>query len=259
MADKVVSIVQARTSSTRLPRKVLLDLGGKTVLEHVIRRAQCSKLTDRLVVATSVNPADLAIVKICADLGISVYCGSEEDPLQRYYQAARLFKAAHVVRLKADCPLIDPTIIDAAISSHLESGADYTSNTVLRTYPAGQDVEILTFAALRHIWRNARMMSDREHVTTYLTRCPDQLTSNHLKHRVDLSKKRWTMDRPEDYELILFIFERLYQQNPTFGMQQTLELLSHHPEMETINQHIDIAEGLAISRGADREVEPDCD
>jgi spore coat polysaccharide biosynthesis protein SpsF len=255
MSGKVVSIIQARTGSTRLPGKVLLDLEGRTVLEHVIARTRLSRLTDEVVVATSINRKDLAIVKICADLGISVFCGSEEDPLDRYYQTARVFRAAHVVRIKADCPLIDPEIIDEAISSHLASGADYTSNTIIRTYPAGQDVEILTFAAMKHVWQHANLMSDREHVTLYIPKHPEQFSSNHFQHPGDLSKKRWTMDRPEDYTLIRFIFQHLYKKNPTFGMRETLEFLSHHEEMETINQHIDIAEGVRISLSNEKEVE----
>jgi len=257
MSGKVVSIIQARTGSTRLPRKVVLDLEGKTVLEHVITRSRFSRLTDQLVVATSINREDLAIVKICTDLGVSVYCGSEEDPLERYYQAARLFKAAHVVRIKADSPLIDPEIIDQAIASHLESGADYSSNTIFRTYPAGQDVEVLTIEALKRVWREATLMSDREHVTIYIAGHPEQFRSNHFQHHTDLSGKRWTMDRPEDYTLIRFIYQHLYRRNPIFGMAETLELLSHHREMETINQHIDIAEGVLISQRNDRAVEFD--
>jgi spore coat polysaccharide biosynthesis protein SpsF len=110
MHNKVVAIIQARKGSTRLPSKVLLDLQGKTALEHVISRIQQSRLSRRMVVATAVNREDLPIVRLCADLGVSVYCGCAEDPLERYCQAARLFGAAHVVRIKADCPLIDPEI-----------------------------------------------------------------------------------------------------------------------------------------------------
>ena len=257
MPGKVVSLIQARTGSTRLPRKVLLDLEGKTVLEHVIARTRLSRLTDQLVVATTVNREDLAIVKICADLGISVYCGSEEDPLERYYRAAQLFNASHAVRIKADCPLIDPAIIDLAISSHLASEADYSSNTVIRTYPAGQDVEVLTFEALKRVRQLAARMSDREHITIYIARHPEQFSSNHFRHHTDLSGKRWTMDRPEDYALIRFIYQNLYPRNPIFGMEETLEFLSHHKEMEAINQHIDIAEGVLISQRNDREADSD--
>ena len=127
---KIIAIIQARLGSTRLPGKVLLDLEGKTVLEHVIRRVKSSKLVTDVIVATTINKADLKIVKLCANLGINVYCGSEDDVLDRYYQTARLFKADHIVRITSDCPLIDPLLIDEVITLHMQENADYTSNTI---------------------------------------------------------------------------------------------------------------------------------
>ena len=141
----IIAIIQARIGSTRLPRKVLMELEGKTVLERVVERVKYSKLIKDVVVATTILKDDLEIVKLCSNIGISVYCGSEENVLDRYYQTARLFKAEHIVRITSDCPLIDPKIIDEVINLHQRKKSDYTSNTIKKTYPDGQDVEIFTF------------------------------------------------------------------------------------------------------------------
>jgi spore coat polysaccharide biosynthesis protein SpsF len=252
--DKVLTIIQARKSSTRLPSKVLLDLEGKSVLEHVIFRLQRCKLAGELIVATTVNREDLQIVKRCAEIGIGVYCGCEEDPLERYYQAAGLFGGSHIIRIKADCPLIDPEIVDDAIRLHLESGADYTGNTLKRTYPIGQDVEILTYATLKRVWQNASLFSEREHITLYIPKHPDIFNIEHLEYAENLSGKRWTMDYPEDYELIRVIFKNLYPKDPAFGMRDVLDFLSRNPTLESLNSHISNDVGVQKSMHNDRTV-----
>lgn len=256
MHDKVLTIIQARKRSTRLPSKPLMDLAGRTVLEHVIDRVSQSKLTGELIVATTVNRADLSIVKLCADMGVSVYCGCEEDPLERYYQAARLFGCSHVVRIKSDCPLIDPEIIDEAIGVHLESGADYTTNTLQRTYPVGQDVEILTNETLRRLWQSAVLFSEREHITIHIANNPDSFKICHLKYGENLSDKRWTLDYPEDYELLRTIFNSIYHKNRDFRMKDILEFLSENPELEDLNVHIRADAGVQKSMREDRVVIP---
>lgn len=258
MLGKVLTIIQARKGSTRLPSKVLLDLEGKTVLEHVIYRTQQSRLTDELIVATTINREDLPIVKLCAELGVGVYCGCEDDPLERYYQAARLFGGTHIVRIKADCPAIDPSVIDDAIRLHLTSGVDYTTNTVMRTFPVGQDVEILTQQTLTRVWQNASLFSEREHITLYVPKHPEMFQIAHLKHTENISRKRWTIDRPEDYELLRILFKNLYQINPLFGMRDVLEFLATHPDLENINAHIRVDDGVLKSMSEDRIVDLTC-
>lgn len=255
MPEKVLTIIQARKGSTRLPSKVLLDLAGKTALEHVVHRMRKSRRTSELVVATTVNREDLAIVRLCADLGVSVYCGCEKDPLERYYQAMRLFGGEHVVRIKADCPLIDAEIVDEAIALHLASGADYTGNTIHRTYPVGQDVEILSRQALKRVWQSATLMSEREHITLYVPKHPNRFHIEHLTYRENLSGKRWTMDYPEDYSLMRTIFEALYPGNPNLDMQGVLEFLAEHPELDRINAHIRDDAGVQKSLKEDRIVD----
>jgi spore coat polysaccharide biosynthesis protein SpsF len=252
--DKVLTIVQARIGSTRLSSKVLRDLAGKTALEHVIHRVSRSKLAGEVIVATTINKSDLPIVKLCADMDVSVYCGCEEDPLERYYQATRLFGGAHTVRIKADCPLIDPEIVDEAISLHLSSGADYTTNTIERTYPVGQDVEILTRQTLTKLWQSAVLFSEREHITIHMPKHPDLFKISHLKYAEDHSRKRLTMDYPEDYELLRIIFDNLYPENPDFRMKDVLDFLSANPDLEKINSHIPVDGGVQKSLMEDRLV-----
>lgn len=247
----IIAIIQARLGSTRLPGKVLLDLEDKTVLERVIERVKASKLITDVVVATTIRKEDLRIVKLCADIGTSVYCGSVDDVLDRYYQAARLFKADHIVRITSDCPLIDPVVIDAVIKLHFLDEADYTTNIIKETYPDGEDVEVFTFEALRKTWKNANLASEREHVTPYLRKNPAFKIAS-LESKKDLSHKRWTLDNPEDYEFIKLIYENLYNKNQLFGMEEILKFIDKNPEVEKINKSIIRNEGYLKSLKEDK-------
>ncbi len=255
MASTILTLIEARKGSKRLPSKVLLDLEGRTVLEHVIRRIQKCSMTGECVVATTISREDLAIVKLCAEMNVRVYCGSEEDPLERYFRAASLFDGDPVIRIKADCPLIDSEIVDAAVRLHLESGADYTSNTLHRTYPVGQDVEILALPALERVWRMADLHSEREHITLFIPKHAGLFRICHLENREDLSAKRWTLDYPEDYVLLRAIFHSLYPLDPCFGMGAVLDFLSRNPELEKLNAHIPADAGVRISLQHDRSGE----
>lgn len=243
----IIAIIQARIGSTRLPRKVLIELEGKTVLEHVIERVKSSKLIKEVVVATTINKKDLEIIKLCSKIGISVYCGSEENVLDRYYQATRLFKAKHIVRITSDCPLIDPKIIDDVIYLHLHEKSDYTSNTIKETYPDGLDVEVFTFKTLHKAWKNANLPSEKEHVTPYIRKNPCIFKLTNLECMKDLSQKRWTLDYHEDFEFIKAIYSDLYPHNPFFGCQDVLKLLRKKPTLSKINSHLKRNERYKIS------------
>jgi spore coat polysaccharide biosynthesis protein SpsF (cytidylyltransferase family) len=248
----IIAIIQARSGSTRLPQKVLMDLEGKTVLERVIERVRRSKLVTNVVVATTVAKEDLEIVNLCPGIGVSVYCGSEDDVLDRYYQAARLFKADHIVRITADCPLMDPKVIDDVIAHHLHEKADYTANTISETYPDGEDVEVFKFGALKQTWQTANLASEREHVTPYMRKNPNIFKVASLEYREDLSHKRWTLDSPEDYVFIKAVYKNLYRQNPLFGMKEVLKFVNENPEIEKINRHITRGQGYLKSLRADK-------
>lgn len=252
--QKVVVIIQARTGSTRLSNKVMHEIKGKTVLEHVISRMQKCKNVDEVIVATTVEKNDLAIVKLCAEKGVRVYCGSENDVLDRYYQAAKLFGADHIVRITADCPMHDYHIVERVIKEHLERKADYTSNTLEETFPDGLDTEVCRFKVLEKAWKEARLSSDREHVTQYIRRC-ENILKHSIVSEINYKEERWTLDTPEDEKFIKEIFDRLYDEEPFFCMEQVLEVEQNNPQLKKINQNIMRNEGLYKSLENDYYVE----
>jgi len=251
---RVIAVIQARIGSTRLANKVLLDLEGKTVLEHVIDRVRKSKLVSETVVATTVLGEDLKIVDLCSGKGVKVYRGSENDVLDRFYQAAILFNAEDIVRVTADCPLIDHKVIDDVLNLHFKKGSDYTSNIIEETFPDGEDVEVFTLDALKRAWQDAKLSSEREHVTPYIRKKPDIFKLSNLACEKDLSEKRWTLDEKEDYEFIKKIYAALYKKNRFFGIEEVLAVLRSHPEYEEINSRIGRNEGYLKSIKNDTEI-----
>lgn len=250
--SKIVAIIQARLGSSRLPRKVLLPLAGKTVLQCVIERVRRSRLINEVIVATTIAKEDLEVVKLCADLSVRVFCGSCDDVLDRYYQAARLIRPEHIVRITSDCPLIDPLVIDSIIQEHLLHSGDYTSNTIKETYPDGQDAEVFTLEALKKTWQNAKLSSEREHVTPYMRKYPNIFKLYNVEYKEDLSQKRWTIDNPEDYDFITAIYNGLNNQGFIFTMHDILLFLKDNPGIEKINHHIMRNEGYQKSLRDDR-------
>lgn len=250
--DKIFAIIQARMGSTRLPGKVMLNLEGKTVLEHVVERLRKAKTITEAVVAITTADNDIAIVDHCVKKNIRYYRGSENDVLDRYYSAAKLIGAAHVVRITADCPLIDPKVVDKVIELHLDMSADYTSNTIKDTFPDGEDTEVFTFETLARAWEEADLPSEREHVTPYIRKNRSLFKLSNLECGRDLSAKRWTLDEDRDYEFIKLIYRELYEDNPFFGMDEVLKLLEDHPEYERINRGIGRNEGYSKSLNDDR-------
>ena len=250
---KVTVIIQARTGARRLLDKVLLKLADKTVLEHVIARAGKAKTVDRVVVATTVCSADLKIVSLVSRLGVGVFCGSETDVLDRYYQAARLFDAKHIVRVTADCPVIDPKIIDKTVAQYFKSGADYCSNALSSTFPDGQDVEVFSFDALARAWHLARLDSEREHVTPFIWKNNHLFKIARFESRIDYSAKRWTLDEPRDFQFLKTLYRHLYRRNRFFGMDEILKFLKKNPRVELINSTIGRNEGYQKSVKEDRK------
>jgi len=251
---RILAIIQARAGSTRLPGKVLMDLGGKTVLERVIERVRAAKMISEVIVATTIKAEDLAIVKLCAELGIRVFCGSENDVLDRFYQAAILYEATQVVRVTADCPLIDPIIIDLVVGRHLAEKADYTSNTLQETFPDGEDVEALTIATLHQAWREADLDSEREHVTPYIRKNQVMFKLASVTNQKNLSDKRWTLDNEEDYQFIKNVYAHFPVNGLIFGMNEVLAVVKENPHYEKINQNINRNAGYAKSLKEDNRV-----
>lgn len=238
---EVVAIIQARMSSTRLPGKVLLDLGGRSVLSRMVERVKGSKLVTRVVIATTIDPTDNPIIELCQQENIDVFRGSLPDVLDRYYQAARFYDAHIVVRLTGDCPLIDPQLIDQTITALIDQNADFSCNRLPppfhRTYPIGLDVEVCTFAALEKAWREAVEKHDREHVLPYLYEVEGRFKVVQLNHTEDLGSLRWTLDTHEDYSLLCEVIHRLGNRND-FSWLEVLELFHQDPELASINQSV---------------------
>jgi spore coat polysaccharide biosynthesis protein SpsF len=231
------AIIQARMGSSRLPGKVLMDLGGETVLSRVVRRLQRSQEIDQVVVATSTASPDEDIVGECERLQVSSFRGSEGDVLDRYYQAAHLYDAKVVVRVTSDCPLIDPELVDQTIRVFRDQCADYTNNLFPRTYPRGLDAEVFSVAALDRAWREASQPHQREHVTPYLSEHPEIFRLASLSSSVDYSRYRWTLDTSEDLKLLRFIYSR-FENREDFGWQDVIALMEREPELAEINSQI---------------------
>lgn len=214
MAIKIIAVTQARNSSTRLPGKVLLNVGGKSLLQIHIERIKKATLIDKLIVATTVNVEDKTIEDMAVALGCACYRGSEQDVLDRIYQAASPEKPDYVIRLTSDCPLIDPHLIDKIIEVAVSKEADYVSNTLTPTFPDGEDVEIIKFSALQRAWEQATLQSEREHVTPYIWKNStfnggDKFTSFCVVSETDHHDVRLTVDQQEDFEVITQIINKL--------------------------------------------------
>ncbi len=249
---KAKIIIQARTNSNRLPGKVLLNILGKPVLEHVIERAGKAKNAGGVIVATTTNDEDLPIAAIAERLGVDVYRGSEDDVLDRFYQAAKHFSLQHIVRITADCPLIDPAVIDEGIDGYFSSGANYCSNVLERTFPDGEDVEVFSFNALETAWKEAKLSSEREHVTTYIRKHAEKFKLSNFSYKTNAAVKRWTLDEEKDFVFIKSVYEKLYLQNSCFGMEDILRLLEADKHLEAINKAITSGAGYIKSLKEDK-------
>jgi spore coat polysaccharide biosynthesis protein SpsF len=243
----ILGILQARMSSTRLPGKVMLPLLGEPMLARQIERLARSQSIDRLLVATTVDPADEPVAKLAAERGIESYRGSLDDVLERFHQAAICHRPSHVVRLTADCPLADWNLIDRTVDLAVAEGLDYISTALRPTWPDGLDAEVLTFAALEAAAREATSPVEREHVTPFIINHPERFRRASVDSPVDLSAMRWTVDEPRDFEFVTCVYEALYPANPAFTTQDVLDLLRKQPELLEINGGIERNEGLRMS------------
>lgn len=237
----VVSIIQARMNSSRLPAKVLMPIAGYPMLNWVVERARMSQLTDKVWVATTTDPSDDAIAGYCADQGYPHYRGSEQDVLDRFYQAAKLAKADIVVRLTADCPLIDPGLIDEVITALIEEQADFAATRLPppfhRTYPIGLDVEAVYFSGLEKAWQLSATQYQREHVMPFFYEQEGQFSVTILNAEEDKGDYRWTVDTAEDLQLV----EQLaaaFGGRRNFSWQEVLAYFEVHPELHGINSAI---------------------
>jgi len=270
-----VAIIQARMSSSRLPGKVLLDIGGLPMLGRVVDRARRAKSVDQVVVATTIDPADDAVADFCSHQGYAYYRGNQQDVLDRFYQTALAYHANVIVRLTADCPIIDPDVIDETVSAFLgfrknltsedprsmtsksrlviregkstienqqsENSYDFATNRLPppwhRTYPIGLDVEVCSFKALERAWREADQPHQREHVMPYLYEQEGRFKVLVVNHEPDYGNLRWTVDTPDDLELLRQIYAR-FNERDDFTWLEVLSLFEREPELSNINSQV---------------------
>lgn len=252
---RIVAIVQARVGSTRLPGKVLRPLLGRPMLARVIERLRMSEVLHRVVVATTHLPHDDEVARVAQEEGAGVFRGDETDVLGRYVGAARAFDADVIVRVTADCPLIDAGVIDQVVSRHLTRSdqLDYVSNTIERTYPRGLDVEVLPRRVLEHLDRVSDSPPEREHVTLHLLHHQDRFRIDQVRHPIDHSTHYWTVDTEEDFQLVAHVYEALYPTRPRFMWTDVLQLFETRPELYEINRMqaaVNDAKLRALDRGA---------
>jgi len=244
---KVVAIVQARMGSTRFPGKILKEICGRPMLELLLMRLSESTQIDQVVVATGDSPANSDLIYFLNNLKQPYYIGSEGDVLGRFFGAAKKFSADVIVRITGDCPLVDPVLVDEVISCFKHEEVDYFSNVSPPTYPDGLDVEVFSFSALSKAYDEAVTTADREHVTTYI-RQSGLFKTQSLKNYHNLSAIRWTVDEPEDLELVSKIFS-YFHPKINFGWREALTYYRHHPELENINSMFHRNEGANMGSG----------
>lgn len=236
--------------STRLPGKVMLDLCGIPVIEHVVNRLNKSNLIDKIIIATSVDSNNQPLIDFCIEKDISYFVGSEDDVLDRYYQTAidnNIKPDDVIIRITSDCPLIDSFVVDKVIEEHVSGDNDYTTNVIECTYPDGLDCEVFNFSTLKDTWINANLSSQREHVTLYIRDNPDKFKLGNVRNDKDLSDLRWTLDEKEDFIFIKEVYKNLFTKNSLFTMHDILDLLNEKPELLEINSQFDRNEGLLKS------------
>jgi glutamate-1-semialdehyde 2,1-aminomutase/spore coat polysaccharide biosynthesis protein SpsF len=249
----IAAIVQARMGSSRLPGKTLADVAGRPMLARLVERARRIDGVDAVIIATTDQRADDAIVAFAQEAGLPAHRGSETDVLDRIHGAAERFGAAVIVRVTPDCPLLDPAVAGRVLARFRAAAGelDYVSNTQPPTFPDGQDAEVFSFSALDIAWREARLASEREHVTPFIWKQPRRFRLANVSHDEDLSHLRWTVDEPADLEFVRAVYRRLGAEQP-FGLDEVLSLLEREPALLDLNRSFTRNEGYAKSLRADR-------
>ncbi len=237
----IVTVMQARMSSTRLPGKILKPILGEPLLLRFLERVKASPLSGTLVVATSTEPDDDGVEVLCTSAGLNVFRGSLSDLLSRHYHAGKAFHADAVVKIPSDCPLIDPEIITRVLQFYIDHSDqyDFVSNLHPATYPDGNDVEIMSMSALERAYFEAKKDFEREHTTPYFWDTQGLFRTANITWEIGLNysmSHRWTIDYEEDYQFIKRVYEELYPLRPHFGLHDILDLLNTKPEIAEINE-----------------------
>ncbi len=239
---KIFAIIQARTSSTRLSCKVLMNIKRKPMLWHVVNRLKLSKKIDDIILAIPICKEDDVLEKFAKKNNIKYFRGSRDNVLSRYYGATKKFQSDIIVRITSDCPLIDPDIIDLVIKKHIKTKADYTSNVFKRTFPRGFDVEVFNFEVLEKAHKKASKKYEKEHVTPYIYKHPKIFRLQNLEAKSMFRKPdlRLTVDTKEDMKLIKKIYNHLYKDHKQiFYIDEVIKLFNRKPELAKINFNVE--------------------
>ncbi len=252
MEPKIVAIVQARMASTRLPGKVLADIGGEPMLVREVERAMRAELVDQLVVATTNDSEDEPIAELCHERGYACYRGSSLDVLDRVYEAAKLHQAEIAVRLTGDCPLIDPSLIDQTIAALMAADppVDFAANRLPddKSFPVGTDTEVCTFAALERAWIEATQPHEREHVMPYLYEDSARFRTLLVRSDEDYSHYRWTVDTEQDLEVVRQVFAHFGGRND-FNWIEVLDLFKAQPQLLHLNAEVEHKSQFDVDSG----------
>ena len=247
----IVAIIQARMSSSRLRGKVMLPLAGQPVIHHVVSRIQRSRKISQVVVATTFDERDNIIDEWCFVNKVQCYRGNMNDLLDRYYQCAKLFSADAILRITADCPLIDCETVDEVIEGFFSD--DYALYSLQGEFPDGLDCEVFSFNALERAWREAKLPSEREHVGPYIKNNPNVFKVGGLRKFTGMSNIRLTLDEPEDYEFLTRLFSELSDKQKPISLQDVVALLAARPDLQLLNSHIVRNQGYQESLKLDKD------
>lgn len=230
-------IIQARLGSSRLPAKVLKPIMGRPMLSYMIERVKYVKGIDGIVIATTTNESDMPIVNFCLENSIAYFRGSETDVMDRYYQTAKLKQADIIIRLTADCPLIDPEVVEDILRVFCADypNIDFAGNVKPATFPDGLDTEVFSFSSLERAWNEAKLPLEREHVTPYFYDQEGRFRTRNITAEKDYSNYRITVDHQEDFDLVSDILQALYKPGYAFNYEEIIRFLDQHPEIKQKN------------------------
>lgn len=237
---KIVSTIEARMGSTRLPEKTMKEIVGKPMLELLIERLKRAKRIDEIIVATTTEPEDNVIAELAKRVGVKCFKGSSEDVLDRVLRAAKTYQADIIVEMTGDCPLLDPVLIDKVIDIYLRNSHDYVSNTIKRTYPRGLDTQVFSVKILDEISKLTNEPTDRENVSLYIYEHPERYRLYNVEASPEYRypEQRWTVDTKDDLQFVKEVYENLYHKNPDFLTEDIVKLLKEKPNLCEINLHI---------------------
>lgn len=249
----IAAIIQARMGSVRFPDKVMKIIVGKPMLWHQINRLRKSELIEKLIIATTDKIQDRIIIDFAKENNILYFAGSEEDVLDRFYYSAKKFKVETIVRITGDCPLIDPSLVDMLINFYIDNKNQYDIVHNGTTYPNGiLETEVFSFNILKKTWKNAKLPSEREHVTSYIWKNPEMFGQATVENSKDLSYLRLVVDYEKDFKLVKIIFQNLYKEDGMFYSEDIVRFLNQNPELIILNNNIARNEGYLKSISKDK-------